>query len=355
MKQITLNAAIFILSIFTIGCTDDVEKITTNTYKGIFVLNEGSFNNSNSSLTFLSSDYSQHILDLLSKANPNQSLGDVAQSMLVHGDKIYIVVNNSNKIVVINKFSSQYVGSITTGIVNPRYIVINNNNIYISCWGIPANATDDYIAVINEINYNLSSKIMVTEGPEKLMIHNNNLFVNHKGGFSNGNSVSVINTTNNTVSNTFTTGDIPNDLAIYNNQLYVFCSGKTVYNANWNIIEETGGKLKSYNLTDFTETQSVDFGNTQHPNNFVVDQDKLYYTLGGQVYQKIITSSTIPTAALFNPQVTYLYGLNVLDNKIYVCDAKNFNSAGSLKIFNLTGTLLTEKATGIGPNSVLIN
>jgi YVTN family beta-propeller protein len=260
--------------------------------------------------------------------------------VLKQGSKIYIVVNNSNKVLIINRYTGQLVGNINTGLVNPRYLVVKNNNLYsntlyISCWGNPTNPTDDYIAVINDNNYGDLFKIMVTEGPEKLLIHNNNLYVAHKGGFSNGNSVSVINTTNNSVTNTFTTGDIPNGLAIFNNELYVFCSGKTVYDTNWNIIEKTGGKLKSYNLTNYSEIQSVDFGNTQQPSNFVVDQDKLYYSLNGQIFQKTITSSTIPSSALFNPQVTNLYALNIIEDKIYVCDAKNFNSAGNLKIFNL--------------------
>jgi hypothetical protein len=355
MKQINLKLAIFILSIFTIGCSKDEEKITTNTYKGIMVLNEGGYGNSNSSISFISLDYTQNISNLFSKVNPSQTMGDVAQSMQIYGDKIFIVINNSNKVLIINRYTAQLIGSITTGLVNPRYLVVHNNLIYISCWGVLNNATDDYIAVINASNYYTLPQIMVTERPEKLLIHSNNLYVAHKGDSSNGNSISVINTANNTVSNTFITGDVPNGLAVYNNQLYVFCSGKVIYDNNWIIIGHTRGKIKSYQLTNFTETQSVDFENTQHPNNFVVFQDKLYYSLDGLIYQKPITSSTLPSVAFLNPQVTNLYGLNVIDNKIYVCDAKNFISAGSLKIFDLSGTLLTEKPTEIGPNSVLLN
>ena len=66
MNQIKLKLAIIILSFLTLGCTDDQEIIITKNYKGIFVLNEGSFGNSNSSLTFLSSDYSQVIPNLFS-------------------------------------------------------------------------------------------------------------------------------------------------------------------------------------------------------------------------------------------------------------------------------------------------
>ena len=101
-------------------------------------------------------------------------MGDVAQSMVIDGDKIYMVINNSNKVLIINRFTGQLVGNINSGLVNPRYIIVHNNNLFISCWGVGANATDDYIAVINANNLNTLPKIMVAEGPERLMVHNNN-------------------------------------------------------------------------------------------------------------------------------------------------------------------------------------
>jgi hypothetical protein len=202
---------------------------------------------------------------------------------------------------------------------------------------------------------NTLPKILVAEGPEKMIINNNELFVAHKGGFSNGKTISVINISNNTLINTINTGDIPENLAIYNNQLYVFCSGKIVYDANWNIIDQTGGKIISYDLTTYTQIQSLSFNTNQHPSNFTVNQNNIYYSLNNEIFKKDFVTNTLPSTPLFNPQVTYLYGLNVTNNNIFVCDAKNFSQAGSLKIFNQTGTFITEKSTGIAPSGVYFN
>jgi hypothetical protein len=359
MKHLKLKLAIFALSTFLFSCSNDLETTNTTantkTYNGILVLNEGGFTNSNSSISFLSKDFSELIPNIFSTVNPNIVMGDVAQSMLVSGDKIYVVVNNSNKLLVLNRYTLQQIGNISTGLVNPRFMAIKNNILYLSCWGIASVSTDDYIAVINTNDLSTLPKILVAEGPEKMTLNNNELFVAHKGGFSNGKTISVINISNNTITNTINTGDIPENLAIYNNQLFVFCSGKIVYDTNWNIINQTGGKIINYNLSNYSEIFSINFNNTEHPRKFCINQDKIYYSLNNQIYKKDFLTTTLPPASFFNPQVTTLYGLNVTNNNIFVCDAKAFNSAGSLKIFNETGTLITEKATGIAPNGVYFN
>lgn len=350
-----LKTAFLVVAYSIISCSDDVETTNTTTYNGIFVLNEGSFGNSNSSLTFLSNDYSQLTLDIFGTANSNQLMGDVAQSLLFQGDKAYIVINNSNKILIINRFTAQKVGEITSGLINPRYVIVHNNYLYISCWGVGSNPNDDYIAVVNVNDLNNLPKITVVEGPEKLLIHNNNLYVAHKGGFGNGNSISVINTNTKAVSSTFTTGDIPSEMAIFNNLLYVFCSGKVVYDSNWNIISETGGKIISYNLSDNSQNQSINFNNTQHPSNFCTASNEIFYALNNKIYKKTFQESTLPSIEFINPQVTYLYGLALKNNQIFVCDAKNFSTSGSLKIYNNSGNFITEKPTGIAPNGVYFN
>jgi hypothetical protein len=354
MKHLKLKLAIFALSTLLLSCSDDVETTNTTantkTYNGIFVLNEGGFNKSNSSISFLSNDFSELIPNLFNTINPNEIMGDVAQSVLISGDKIYVVVNNSNKLIVLNRTTFQQIGTVSTGLVNPRFMAIKNNVLYISCWGNPSSPTDDYLALINTNDYSAFPKISVAEGPENMIINNNVLFVAHKGGYNFGNIISVINTNTNTFSSFINTGDKPSLLTIFNNQLHVFCNGKPSYSGS-----ETGGKFNSYDLTNYAQIQSLSFNTNQHPSNFVVNQNNVYYSLNNEIFKKDLTTNTLPSTSLFNPQVTYLYGLNVNNNNIFVCDAKNFSNAGNLKIFNENGTLIAEKATGIAPNGVYFN
>lgn len=349
MKQLKLALLALTFGIFSCS-TEDETPVTTQTYNGVYVLNEGGFLQSNSSFTYFPSDFSSQITDLFKTVNPNEIMGDVAQSMYFNEDKAYVIVNNSKKIIILDRNTAKQLGTITNGINNPRYLVVSDNKMYISCWGNPSDTTDDYIAVIQLNFLTPVTNILVPEGPEKLLIDNGKIYVAHKGGYGFGNKVSVINTTSNTVSNTINTGDLPSFMSVSNNQLHVFCSGKPNYSGS-----ETGGKFKSYNLSTYAETQSIDFGTTQHPGNFCIFENNLYYSMSNQIYKKELASTTIPTTPFLNPQVTSLYGINVFNNQIFVCDAKNFSSAGSLKVFSLTGSLITEKTTGIAPNGVYLN
>jgi hypothetical protein len=45
------------------------------------------------------------------------------------------------------------------------------------------------VAVLNLENYTVSSTIEVVEGPEKMVVKDQNLFVAHIGGFGFGNSI----------------------------------------------------------------------------------------------------------------------------------------------------------------------
>ena len=111
----------------------------------------------------------------------------------------------------------------------------------------------------------------------------------------------------------------------------------------------------NYDLTNYAAIQSVNFDYSQHPSNFCVYQDHIYYNLSNQIYKFNFSDTSLPTTPLFNPQVNNLYGLDVIDNQIFVCDAKDFITSGSLKVFNSSGALLTEKTTEIGPKGVYFN
>ena len=59
--------------------------------------------------------------------------------MTIVNDRGYIVVNNSNKIVVVNQYTMEKEAVIEgNSIVNPRFFVANNGKGYISNWGDPS-------------------------------------------------------------------------------------------------------------------------------------------------------------------------------------------------------------------------
>ncbi len=350
----SLFAAIIGIAFFT-SCSNDDEIIETplGAYdNGVLILNQGGFGNGNASMSFLSDDLNTFQNNIFALVNPTIILGDTAQDIGFYNDLAYIVLNVSNKIEIVNRYTLARVGSISTGLSNPRYIVFANGKGYVSNWGNGTSPSDDYIAVINLSTNSLLSPIPVVEGPERMIVNSNKLYVAHQGGFGFGSTVSVVNTTNNAVTS-IAVGDVPNSLKIANGVLYVLCGGKPSFAAI-----ETAGKLAKINLTNDTVTSSIDFAVTSHPSNLEIENSDLYYTVDSGIFKSTLTATTLPTSALFTTTSQGVYGVYsfaVENNKIYVGDAVDYSSNGKVYVYSLTGALVSDKTVGIIPAGFYFN
>ena len=319
--------------------------------KGVFILNEGNFGAGNASVSFLSE---QGVLqNNIFQAVNGELLGDTAQSIYLDEDKAYIVLNGSGIIEVVNRYTFERIGTVSTGLSNPRYFVIENGKGFVSNSGDPTNTEDDYIAVINLTNYTVSTTIPVSEGPEKMETDNGKIYVAHSGGWGYGNTVSVINSVENTVSATLNVGDIPNSLTEKNGKLYVLCSGKAAWTG-----EETEGGLFVISTSDNSVQNSFYFPVGQHPSQLVEDNGKLYYGVDAHVYSVNLGLASLPTTPLFTvaDQGVYgIYGFAVEDDKIYVADAGDYASNGKVWVYSTSGSLQNEYTVGFLPNGFGFN
>jgi len=342
-------------SLFVTSCSndDDTPGIdeTGDFANGIFILNEGNFGSNNASVSFYGNDGA--LANNIFQSVNGENLGDTAQSMLLEDDKAYIVLNVSNTIEVVNRYTFESLGTVSTGLVNPRYMVVENGKGYVSNWGNPADPDDDFIAVINLSTYSVESTIPVAEGPDRMEEEDGKIYVAHSGGYNYGNTVSVVNTSNNTVSQSITVGDFPNSLFEKGGKLYVLCGGKPSWAG-----DETSGKLLIINALNNTVISSFDFPAAQHPSQLVEENGKLYYTIDNQIYTASLNLTSLPSNALFSTSgqgVYGAYGFAVENGKIYVGDAVDYLSAGKVYIYNLSGALETSLEVGLLPNGFYFN
>lgn len=356
MKLFKITAlAVVLSSLLITSCSKDEVVVTQEPLgayvNGFFVLNQGNFGQPNSEVSFVSNDLNTLQNNAFKTVNPSEILGDTGQDIGFYNNLAYIVMNNSNKIEIVNRYTLKHIGAITTGLKNPRYITFTNGNGYVTNWGDPGSPSDDYVAVINLINNTVEDKITVVEGPEKILSLNNKLYVAHKGGYGSGNSVSVINIANKSIA-PVTVGDIPNALVENAGNLYVLCEGKASWTGS-----ETAGKLVKINLTNNTTT-SLDFGTTQHPSNLVLSNGNLFYTLDADIYKMSVSSASLPTQKAFSttPQGVYgVYSFAVTNDKIFVGDALNYNSNGKVHVYDLAGNLVKTHTVGIIPAGFYFN
>ena len=360
-------------SLFFVSCDPEEDTPPFYTSKGnydsgVLVLNEGTTNMA--SISYISFDLSKTENDIFANANNNAILGTVAQSIGFYNDLAYIVVNVSNKIEIVNRYTLKRIKTIDSSLTNPRYIEFYNGKGYVTCWGLGSASDDDYVAVINLNTNEVVKNIPVVEGPEHIVQYNGKLYVSHAGGWNQNDKVSIINSATDVIEGTpIVVGDIPNELIVKDDYLWVFCAGNPSY-ANGG---ETPAKIVKMKLSDNSTTIFRAFSNSTYSTNMAFFGSYIYYTFNNIIYKEILfqTDPVIAVKSL-SPSIDNIYSMAVKNNYIYVGGYANgeFDSNGTVKVFangditetdgsgNLIlpfGKLMKTTSVGIGPNGFYFN
>ncbi len=377
MKQIKLLTYLLTLTFF-IGCTDDDDTLPVvptpdpviptpdpdplgEYQNGLLLLNEGNFLSANSSVSFLS-DEDQLTNGIFTTVN-SSVLGDVAQSIGFTTTDAYICVNNSAKVEVVNRYTFESLATITEGINSPRYFIEANDLGYISDWGDPNDAADDFVAVINLETREVASTIAVNEGPERLLVVDNKLFVSHKGGYDlngPGSSVSVIDLTTNTVTS-IATMENPDDLVLdVSGNVWVLTEGSTIYDIDWNVIGSNPGSLTKINATTNAVEETIEMPNDAQPSHLVLNNDTLYFNIGTDLYATTTSVTSNDAATILDaPIISFnnsIYGFNIVDSRLFVMET-NFTSNATMleySIADLTSNPIS-RTVGVGASKIYKN
>lgn len=314
---------------------------------GIFVLNEGGAGSYNASLSFIKNSTATN--GLLATNDLDTTLGNVGQSMGFYGDNAYIVLNMSNKIEVVNKLTLEHVATINTGLNNPRFIAFSNGKAFVTNWGSGLDDNDDYVAVIDTATNTIDSNIAVAVGVERIEEINGKLYVAHQGGYGYGNTISVIDPVSLAIEQTITVGDVPNSMVVKDGFLYVLCGGKPMWAP-----QETFGEIDKIDLGTNTVVSLIETP-LQHPQHLKGGEGNyVYYAIDEEVFKADVTAAQLPAEPLFSlgAQGVYgIYGMDVIDNTLYVADAGNYVSPGQVYIYDANGAVLENYTVGVIPNS----
>lgn len=339
----------FITLLFASCSKDDDQPTQPNLAdyeKGVLISNEGPFNNGSGTISFVSNDFATVEHKIYRKVN-GSDLGNIVQSLGFSGSDAYIVVSNSQKIMIADRYTFEKKDSITSGLENPRYFASNGiNQGYITDWGDPLNDNDDYVAVVDLRTNTIASVISVPFGPERMINHGSKIYVAHQGGYGFNNLISVI--SGNSVESTITVGDIPNSMVILGNHLYVLGSGQPDYSGN-----ETSGSITKIDLNSNQVVSTNTFTSTEHPSSLTTDGTNLYYNLDGKVYKTNANTLSLPG----NPIIDgFFYTMEARNGMLYATDAGDFASRGKLLVYDLnTNQQIQDIQVGIIPGGIYFN
>jgi len=295
---------------------------------------EGNFGWGNASLSVYNS-LSTSVTNNVYQTQNGIALGDVLQSTTLFNGKLYVTVNNSNKIEVLDTANFTSLGTIT-GLNSPRYFLgISPNKAYIS------DLYSNKITIVNPTTFQLLGEINTGGWTEQMILFNDAIFVTKKAT----NQILVIDKNSNLITDSITVGREPNSLVIDNqNNLWVLCSGG---------INEAIPQLLKINAFNYAILSTFSFFSiSQSPTSLAIDSSRtsLFYLNNG-IYKHTVNSTSISTAPFIEKGNSIFYGLGVspYNNDIYVADAIDYVQAGKVYRYSENGTEIESFSTGIIP------
>ena len=222
MKQSTL--LLLISMIIWTGCASNEGDDDLNLGK-TYVLCEGNFGYSNAALWSISPEDSTTETLIIGGG----SLGDVAQSLTIADDKLYVIVNNSHKIEVFslgNEISHDTTIFDEDNDVGPRYLVATGDTGYVSCWNLSA------ILVLDLATSTVIDTIPVSGMPEYMVLDDKSLYVSipSNSDGSSSNYIIEISTSTKEIIHTYEVVSGPSDMELIGSNLYI---SSTYYGADW--------------------------------------------------------------------------------------------------------------------------
>ena len=154
---------------------------------GFFLLNEGNMGTNKCTLDYY--DYASGIYNknIYAERNPGvvQELGDVGNDMAIYGSKLWVVVNCSNLVEVMDAATARHIGQVS--IPNCRYLAFKDRYAYVSSYAGPVeidpNYRKGYVAKIDTATFEIVATCTVGYQPEEMAIVGDKLYVANSGGY----------------------------------------------------------------------------------------------------------------------------------------------------------------------------
>lgn len=320
---------------------------------GVYITNEGNFTYNNASLSYYNAEKQEVYNEAFLSVN-GHPLGDVAMSCKLHDSLLYVVMNNSGKIIVLDADDFSYKKKIT-GLTSPRYIhIVNSQKAYV---------TDLYahaITVVNPetceisgyINVHNSASSFNQHPTEQMVALGDRVFVSC---WSFDNTVLVIDSKKDEVVDSIKVANQPNSMVADKfDRLWVLSDGGYPGIPGGQDIPE----LICIEPISLKVLHRVIMDIEDSPTELNINGtgDTLYY-LNRDLCRLSVDVSGPPEVLLESPYPQYhtggFYGLGIDPNssEIYVADAIDFNQPGVVYRYTADAFPVDTFRVGINPGS----
>lgn len=372
MKSITYTITLS-MTLFLAGCRHDELVVPTEydiindvpdpdtSIRGFYLVNEGNMGSNKCTLDYFDYFTGLYARNFYAERNPNviKELGDVGNDIGIYGSKLYVVVNCSHKVEVLDCRTGTRLGQVD--IPNCRYVRFYHGKAYVSSYVGPVlidpDAPKGAVYEVDTTSLKVTRKVSVGYQPEEMEIVDDYMYVANSGGYrvpNYDNTVSVIQ-----MVDFKQVQQIPVGINLHRlkkdryNKLWVTSRGDYQSRPSRMYVLD---KRRGYNQMIVTDT--LPFG----VSNMAIRGDSLYfystewnnYTQSNTITYGIVdvrTKQLVSNNFITDgteKEITIPYGIAVHPETgdILVTDAKNYVSSGTLYCFDRLGRKKWSVRTG---------
>lgn len=350
---------IVMFSLFLISCDDMEDKLKPDINTGIaeptqlYILSEGLFNMNNSTLASYDLNSKTLVSDFFLTVN-KRGLGDTANDMGIYGSKMYVVVNVSSQIEVLDVKSGMSLAQIALknekGIARePRFIEFYSGKAYVCSF-------DGTVARIDTSTLKIEAFVQCGKNPDGICVTNNKLYVSNSGGLNfpdYDNTVSVIDLNTFTEIKKITVAVNPGKIHVDSQgDIYVVSRGD--YGANPYLFQRINSKTDILEET-FNDIQALNF-NIHNDTAYIYNYDFANQSCWVKVFdcktEQLISGNFITDGTELS--TPYGIDINPANGDVYLTDAKSYTVWGDVLCFNRQGKLKFKISDiGLNPNKVV--
>lgn len=366
MKILNLSFLSFLLiSVGLFSCKEDPvtpnddDKKETVDSSSVYLINYGSYAKISGEISVV--DEVNFVIDEDAIAAANgQKLGSSIQSGYINGDEMYLSGNAGDNITILDaKTLKVSHASITEKITKPRYFASDDENMYVSCWGV-VNSGEwsvvprSYIAVVDLATKTLTDSIALPAGPEGLAVVDGTLYA----AMMSADSVAAINLDDYSDISYVKTNAVSQHIVVdSNNDLWVSQVSTYSQGAEPNEIGLVKIDTETNTVADFVNYEGISNSGYLEINK---DKSKIYVMGAGgmdggtaevQVFD--IATKSFADAPLVTGESFYGIGYSSATDYLYVMSYAYGGDNGTLYIYNAAGELQKELTVGVGPQHIV--
>ncbi len=361
-----LYGCLALILCFATSCRGDQEMIlsehistgypqTVNGYYGFYLLNEGNMGSNKATLDYYDFATGIYKRNIYAERNPTvpKEMGDVGNDIAIYRNRLYAVINCSNKVEVMDVATTRHIGRIE--IPNCRFIKFHGDYAYVTSYAGPViidpNYTQiGYVAKVNLSTLKEETRCLVGFQPDELEIVNGKIYVANSGGYMGADQTTGYERTVSVI-----------DLATFKEERRIdvaYNLERVKADRRGNLWVSSRGDYKQLPARLFfidRERQEVTDTIPIAATNYWIDDDLLYvygtewshitqswditYSIVDTRTREIITRNIITDGTDKEIEKPYGIMVNPVNKDIYITDAGNYVTPGALYCFSAAGKL----------------